>query len=443
MHGVPIQPISGGYRGRDPVAVLRIADADGNVLWEYDEDTIATSSTNILAPGLGYLVNDILADGRARWRVLGQNNPLDLTRPAAVVNGITGDRADNWTVGYTPHLAVGVWLGREDEAGMTLDGFGMAGAAPVWRAVMEYAHTRDGLPPVDWQRPPDVVEAVVCERSGLMPNGACPVRNEIFLDGTQPRQPDTTWQTFQMNSATGQLATANTPAELRSERVFFIPPAEAADWWQANNLPLPPVEYDTVSRPELFGSATILQPQAFAYVSGVVEVRGSLDADNLQYYQLAYGQGLNPVAWTDVGEPQTTFTTGNPLGQWNTTGLDGLYNLRLTVVLNDNTVETQVVQVTVDNAPPRLTLSAGEAGQIYRWPADDTVTLTADATDNLALDRVEFYHNGAFLGTDTEWPYGFEWQIPGVGAQTFSATVFDAVGNAASADVSVEVVRGS
>ncbi len=445
MRGVSVEPVGNGYRGRDPVAVLRIEDASGSVLWEYEPSSLTT--TGVLDPGLGYLVTDILADQETRWSVLGENNVLDLPRPSAVVNGVTSDRAHDWTVGYTPHLVAAVWLGREENGGaqsMSLDDFGLNGAAAVWRAVMQYAHERDQLPPETWQRPLSIVEVPVCTLSGTAPNGNCPVRTEVFIDGTQRRlQTDTYWQTFEINRDNGQLATANTPTELKTERVYFVPPPEAFEWWQENDLPLPPTEYDTVSRQELFGSSAILQPEPFAYIGGVVDVRGSMSIDGLSFYQLAYGQGLNPDRWIDIGVPQNEFTRGESLGAWDTSGLNGLYVLRLTVVREDQNIETRVVQVTVDNVPPTVTLSAGEAGQIYRYPGDRVIPLAANVEDNLAIGRVEFYRDDEFLGSDSEWPYELEWETIGVGVETFTATAFDVVGNSASSEITVEIVRAN
>jgi membrane peptidoglycan carboxypeptidase len=447
MRGVSVEAIGPGFRARDPVAVRRIEDVDGNVLWEYNDVTAATSITNVISTELGYLINDVLADQGTRWPVLGENNVLDLPRPSAVVNGLTGDRMDNWAVGYTPQLVVGVHLGRSDDGTREptgLQGYALNGAASVWRAVMEYAHERDALPRDNWRRPPNIVEVSVCDRSGLLPNGNCPVETEIFIDGRQTRlTPDSYWQDFEINRQTGQLATAGTPSELRGRQVFFVPPPEAFEWWQANNLPLPPAEYDTVSRPELFGNATILQPQPFAYVGGWVDVRGSLEADNLSFYQLAYGRGLNPDRWIDIGGPQTTYTQGGSLGQWDTTGLDGIYNLRLTVVDTEQNIETRVVQITVDNVAPTISLSAGEPGEIYRWPGDTEIPLTAEVEDNLAITRVEFYRNSEFIGTDAEWPYTMRWPTEGVGTETFTATAFDAVGNNSSAEITVEILRAN
>ncbi|HLV35045.1 MAG TPA: transglycosylase domain-containing protein [Spirillospora sp.] len=447
MRGIQVEPIGRNYRGRDPVAVLRIEAPDGTVLWEYagnqyePDCAVAPNCTFIYDDELGYLINHILADQPTRARVLGQNrvSVLDTGRPTAVVNGATSDRRDAWTVGYTPELVTAVRLGRRDGASMTIDPLNTDGSAPVWRAVMDYLINRDGLPPTDWPRPENIAELSVCERSGLLPNDVCPTRRELFIHLFQPRRVDTYWQAFDINNQTNQLATVNTPAGSRSERVYFVPPPEAMDWWQANNQPLPPTEYDTVSRPELLGVATLLQPAPFAYVGGVVDVRGSLDPTNMQFYQLAYGQGLNPAQWIQIGPQQTEYVRGASLGTWDTAGLDGLYSLRLTVVLNDNTLETDVRQVTVDNQPPAVTLNASQP--VYRWPDDRVITLEADVTDNLAIRRVEFYYNGEFIGIDEEWPYGFSWNITRTGIERFGVVAFDAVGNQANDEITVEVVR--
>jgi membrane peptidoglycan carboxypeptidase len=448
MRGVSIEPIAPGYRGRDPAAVLKITDADGNVLWSYDEAHPDQNNTNVLQAELAYLVDDVLADQQTRWPVLGENNVLDLPRTSAVVNGLTGDHSDDWTVGYTPHLTIGVHLARPGEAAdsdgeaMTLDSYGVSGAASIWRAVMQYAHQSENLPADSWARPPGIVEQQVCQRSGLLPNGACPARTELFLDGTQSRlQPDTYWQSFQINSQTGQLATANTPSQSRSSKVYFVPPPEAYDWRTSNGLQLPPTEYDTVSRPELFGKSAILQPEPFAYIGGTVDVRGSIDTDDMQFYQLAYGQGLNPSEWIDIGSHQTDFQRGGSLGTWDTTGLDGLYNLRLSVVKADNSVESQIIQMTVDNVAPTIKLSAGgDTSAVVRYPGG-VVSLQADVKDNLAITKVEFYHNGQFLTADTDWPYETDWKVEQAGTESFSATAFDAAGNSSSSQISVDVVR--
>ncbi len=462
MRGLPVLPLAEGYRRHDPVAVLRIVDANGAVLWAYSGETyepdcaVAQNCTAIFPRSLGYMVNSILSDNEARALVQGAAaDVLALDRPAAAVSGMTGDRLFAWTVGYTPQMVSSVVLYRADGTALTpgaptaRDPWGLTAAPPVWRAVLEYAHARDTLPPAEWERPADVVALQVCEVSGQLPNGVCPVRDELFADVAVPAIVDSYWREVEVNVDTGQLATVNTPPAARARRVFFVPPPEAYDWWVANNLPLPPTELDTVSRPQVLGGAAITRPEPFTYVGGVVQVEGEINLPDLQYYQLSYGQGIElPDEWIGIGERVTTYTPGAPLGTWDTTGLDGVYNLRLQVVLQDNSVQTTSVQVTVDNVPPAITLAAqggqtNTAGQVFRFPADSTILLNADVRDNLALDRVEFFQNGQPIGTDRDAPYGFTWTINRTGVEEFAAVAFDAVGNASSATLTIEVQRGN
>lgn len=445
QQGLVIDPLP-GLRSRDPVAVRRIEDADGNILWEYDADYQAVSRAPFLQSELAYVVNDVLSDNAARRALLGPDNVLEMTRPAAAVNGITSDRVDNWTVGYTPQMVIGVRLGRADGA-VSLPEFAVEGAAALWRGLVEYAHLRDGLPPNDWERPQFIITAAVCEVSGMLSNGVCPLRNEIFLDGTQPDRADTYWQSVEINSQTGQRATANTNTALRRAEVFFIPPVDAMDWWRANRRRLPPEEYDTVSRPDILSSAIILQPTAYSAVRGLVDIRGSMDTTNMQYYRVVYGEGVNPGQWIDITGQQTSYTAGTSLGVWDTSGLDGLYNLQLQVVLNDNTLEVSApVWVTVDNIPPTIILRAGEPDQVFRWPQDTIIPLRAEVRDDLRIDRVVFYHNGQEVGVRTDCHIapencGFDWQITRTGTEIFTADVYDSVGNRSSAEIRVDVVR--
>ncbi|MBZ0290395.1 MAG: transglycosylase domain-containing protein, partial [Anaerolineae bacterium] len=181
MRGIRVSPIGQGYRQVNPVAVLRIEDTDGNVLWNYDADQVQLNQVGVFPHGVGYVLNNILADQETRREILGDTSILELPRTSAVVNGMAGDNSGSWTVGYTPQLVAGVHLNRQDGTKMALDSLGLQGAAPIWRALMQYAHDRDGLPPADWERPDDVVQMSVCDKSGLLPNTVCPVRNDWFI----------------------------------------------------------------------------------------------------------------------------------------------------------------------------------------------------------------------------------------------------------------------
>jgi hypothetical protein len=310
---------------------------------------------------------------------------------------------------------------------------------------MDYVNARDALPNRAWEQPSDVVSIMVCQLSGLLPTEACPRRQEIFLFAAQPLQVDTYWQLVDVNRRTGQLATVNTPSADLETRTYFVPPTNAMDWWRANGQPLPPTEYDTLSGSNILSAATILQPQSLSYVGGIVDVRGSIDTFQMQYYELSYGAGVNPSEWIQITGQQTQYSPGTSLGTWDTNGLDGIYTLRLSVVSIDNSRDTATVNVTVDNIAPTINLSAGTdvsgAPRVYLFPTDTHVNVEALVQDNLAIDRVEFYHNGEYLGADQEFPYAVEWAITRTGNETFTAVVFDQAGNSSRTELVVEVAR--
>lgn len=69
------------------------------------------------------------------------------------------------------------------------------------------------------------------------------------------------------------------------------------------------------------------------------------------------------------------------------------------------------------------------------------IPIVANVSDNLAVNRVEFYHNGTLIATDREWPYGVEFRITQPGVERFTAVVFDQVGNTSEAEVTAEIIR--
>ena len=261
-----------GFRTLDPVYILRVEDRDGNILWEYGKDN-SFDQRAVLQPALAYLINDIMSDEDARIPSVGPESALMLfDRPAAVKTGTTNDFRDNWTVGHTPQIATGVWVGNTDNTPMT-NMPAIDGAAPLWNAVMTYAH-RDLLIQ-NWERPSDVVELTVCEPSGLLPTPYCPTQQELFLRGTEPTTYDNVYQPFQVNTDTGLLATVYTEPELVEEQIFMILPDEAADWLREHEVPQPPTEYDTVNVPDTFGDVAITSPAPFSYVRGAMVIHGT------------------------------------------------------------------------------------------------------------------------------------------------------------------------
>ena len=433
MRGLPALPPTAGLRGIDPVAVLQIEDAAGNLLWSLDEAERAYREQIVVQPSLTFMVNDILADGGARQAVLEQPDAmLQLSRTAAVLDGLSVDRRDSWTVGYTPDLTLAVHVARADQAALSLNTYDRLASAPVWSALMEYAHRHLALPPQDWRAPADIEEYLVCEISGLLPATTehCPTRREIVPAGSRLRRDDR-WQTVEINRSTGQLATVNTPSDLRARAAYFVPPDDVMDWWRENGKALPPSSYSSDGGAARAQPVQITAPADYAYVGATVEIAGEINRSGAESWLLEYGAEANPERWIAIGDRRAADASGSLAATWETALFSGIYSLRLTATFADGSVETDTALLTFDNTPPsvRLSLSAGDGGGQYAL--GQVVTLVADVRDNLTIERVEFYRDDELLDIDRDWPYGVEHQVDAVGEIAFSARAFDQVGNRA------------
>ncbi|MDW8098753.1 MAG: penicillin-binding protein 1C [Anaerolineae bacterium] len=229
---------NGGHRV-DPIAIRRIEDADGNVIRMWSP----RPGVSVLSPQVAYLITDILSDPEARLLTFGDSSILRLTRPAAVKTGTTTDWRDNWTIGYTPELVTGVWVGNPDNTPM-VGVSGVTGAAPIWHDFMELALRSHPIQP--FARPDGLVEVEICADSGLLPTELCPRRRrEWFIAGTQPTRLDDMHQRIAIDVRTGQRARPDTPPEFIAYRTFWVLPAELQEWAAQRGISQPPLEGET------------------------------------------------------------------------------------------------------------------------------------------------------------------------------------------------------
>jgi len=409
-----------------PTTVLRVVDAGGRTWY----DPGPPQARPIMSAPLAYALTDVLSDETARWPALGHPNALEIGRPAGVKTGFTQDGRNAWTVGFTPQLSIGVWVGF-DPAGAGGDQAGEvdpATAAGLWHAVVKYAAAEH--PPDGWSPPQGIMEVEVCDPSGQLPTPDCPVIvREIFLQGSEPVQPDTLYRRFEINRETGLLATVFTPPGLIEERVYLVPPPEALVWAEEAGYETPPENYDLVSQPPPAPpDARLESPAMFAYLGGEIAVIGSAGGPGFQSYSVQVGPGLNPQQWLQLDEPSNVPVTSGELARWDTTGLSGLYAVRLLVVRNDNRVETHVIQVTVDNQPPEVAVLYPGAGQVFTYPQDETVTVQLSVVDDLLLARIEVYLDNRLVDTLTQPPYALALALL-PGDHTLRIAAYDLAGN--------------
>ncbi|NOZ07035.1 MAG: PBP1A family penicillin-binding protein [Chloroflexi bacterium] len=407
MVGQPIPPEDRrpGYRELDPIAIERIENGQGKLIYQAKPE-----SREVLSPQLAYLITSILSDNNARLPAFGVHNALHLDRPVAAKTGTTNDYRDAWTIGYTPQVTVGVWVGNSDNKPMKHIP-GSKGAAPIWHNLME--SILKPLPVAAFSAPPGLVQIEICADSGLLPTENCPKRRtEIFIQGTEPRTPDNLHQAFRICKPSGKLATIYCPPDQVETKVFTIYPPEAADWVRENNLPTPPTTYDTTyGAPVAAGPVAISDPPPYAYVHDIVPIVGSAMASDFQLFRLEFGTGLDPTNWTQIGGDHYNQVDNNPLEFWDVRGLSGLYTLQLTVVKQNQTYERSSVLVTVDNISPTVKITYPPPDAIYQMEEAEWVNVQADATDNVSMDRVEFYLDGVKFAESTVAPFNRHWTI--------------------------------
>lgn len=220
---------NGGYR-LSPTSVLEVSDFQGNLLYSPPP----VEQVRVLDERLAWLISDILSDNDARIIGFGEISSLRLDRPAAVKTGTTSNFHDNWTVGYTPELVAGVWVGNTSYEPMR-DVNGLTGAAPIWHSFIRTVLT--GKPESEFTQPPGLVKVEVCALSGLLPTETCPYRRwEWFIEGTEPTQEDTFYQVVELDAATGLLADELTPPDRRVVQVVLDLPPQAIPWAHQEGL---------------------------------------------------------------------------------------------------------------------------------------------------------------------------------------------------------------
>lgn len=208
---------NGGIK-HEPVAILKVEDSKGKVLEEHK----ASRGRRVLEEAEAFLISDILSDNNARAEVFGTRSALYIAgRNAAVKTGTTNDQKDNWTVGWTPQVVVGVWVGNNDNSSMTQVASGVTGASPIWRRILlEALHDK---PNISFEVPKSIISAEVDRVSGYRAHDGYPSRTEYFIKGTEPAGEDPVHARLKICKSGSGLATpSQVSAGQYDEKEFFV-----------------------------------------------------------------------------------------------------------------------------------------------------------------------------------------------------------------------------
>jgi len=209
-------------------------------------------SKRVFGRRVTHLISHMLADGKARLPAFGRNTVLDVGFEAAVKTGTSKDFRDNWTVGYTPQVTVGVWVGNFDGASME-NVSGISGAGPLWAEVMVAAMR--GQTEARFDRPGGLVTRRVCPLSGALAGPHCSASlEEHFIAETAPSRTCSLHREVALDRRNGMLAGAGCPEPHVERRTMTVYPPVYRAWAHSRGVIAPPTTYSPHC-PDRSGSA--------------------------------------------------------------------------------------------------------------------------------------------------------------------------------------------
>ncbi len=169
----------------NPIAILKVEDRNGKVIYEQKQ----VKPERIIDDKVAFLIDSVLSDNNARLLTFGPNSYLNLgARAIAVKTGTTNDLRDNWTLGWSRDVAIGVWVGNNDNSQMRNVASGVSGAAPIWRRIMLEFLSK--VPDRAFEVPKGVSQVEVDKISGYPAHDGFESYKEWFIDGTLPSGDD-------------------------------------------------------------------------------------------------------------------------------------------------------------------------------------------------------------------------------------------------------------
>lgn len=351
-----------------PVAIRKITDPNGKIACEQplapadlktDPPPCQTPPENwgrqIVSPENAFLIGDILADNAARTPAFGPSSPLLLSFPAAAKTGTTNDFRDNWTIGFTPNLVAGVWVGNADFTPM-VHTTGVSGAAPIWHNFMEGA--LGGGKATPFSRPQGIVEATICGLSGAEPGEFCPPeeqRTELFAVDKPPLPAERDlWQKIFIDPYTGLRLTAACAQYYQNDRlldqqklVVAVTDPSAQKWltddpngqaWAAAHNITPPILWAPTADCTMDSPHPVISfaypPEGATLTGGPIQILGQAAATaDFDHFIIEYGLSHDPGGWGSVAGPNTNpFPETGRLADWDLNPLpDGPVTLRIIV----------------------------------------------------------------------------------------------------------------
>lgn len=160
-----------------PTFYTKIEDKDGNEVLKVEQ-----TQTRVFSESVAYVLTNILEETVYGSRGTATYCKIDQI-DTACKTGTTNNYYDRWLCGFTPYYSAAVWYGYDQNETMSRSGRNPAGS--IWASVMNQVHAY--LDPATFEMPAGVVQATVCQDTGLLATDKCTnVYTEVYLTGTIP-----------------------------------------------------------------------------------------------------------------------------------------------------------------------------------------------------------------------------------------------------------------
>jgi penicillin-binding protein 1A len=211
-----------------PTLIDRVQDRNGVTIYRADSrpcDGCENVDWNGQAPPELPDIRKQIADPRSCYQVVSMLEGVvqrgtgrvisSLDRPLAGKTGTTNDSKDVWFVGFSPDLAVGVYVGYDQPKGLGRHETGGRVAAPIFRDFM--AAALKNQPAIPFRIPPGIELVRVNATTGQLARpGDKTVIYEAFKPGTEP-------------TGNGPVAVTGTPAMVDDEDAASLGEGPGAD----------------------------------------------------------------------------------------------------------------------------------------------------------------------------------------------------------------------
>jgi membrane peptidoglycan carboxypeptidase len=281
--------------------------------------------------------------------MFGRNSLLNLPFQVAAKTGTTNDFRDNWTLGYTPDLVTGVWVGNADYTPM-VNTTGLTGAAPIWSSFMQYAvPVVSGGNPTPFAVPGGIIQKTICSISGTEPSQWCRggQRTEFYAADQPPLPPSQDLlRRVNIDTWTGLIAGDACKEFVKDDLVMnvsdkwgrdWLRSGAGRDWLAAHDLPRDPFfapdRECTASDPHPVLQFTNLN-NGSVITETQLPVQAIIGIENGAFasWRLEYGVGQDPAQWNLLAEGNNAFTSPSVIYTWDLTNIQES-NLTLRIYL--------------------------------------------------------------------------------------------------------------